>query len=214
MNPVTQKRYKKRRQNKTKAEYHQSLKNEHFSPVYFHGAAVIDVDEALQLKQKEYSSHSFNIEHKVFFLEQHDTSSKVVFPFHGVGLSHFNKNEQIKESVIQETEGYKELNSNLKKIWSFDKLEKNWDGYGAMPFSKELIFRVQAFLKKLPVQPEVFPTGRESIQLEYGHENGGYLEFEIYLDRIDMYQDLRGEELEDENISEDRMLELIEKFHA
>jgi hypothetical protein len=42
-------------------------------------------------------------------------------------------------------------------------------------------------IKSLYRQPDVFPTGRQSIQFEYEKENGEYLEFEIFHDHIDIF---------------------------
>lgn len=58
-------------------------------------------------------------------------------------------------------------------------MQDNWNGYGAKQFSKNLITRLSKIISILDTQPEIFPTGAQSIQLEYENDNA-YLEFEIY----------------------------------
>lgn len=58
-------------------------------------------------------------------------------------------------------------------------LEDGWNGYGAKKFSSELIDFVREILDCLPIQPEIFPTANDSIQLEYHKDNDSYLEFEV-----------------------------------
>ncbi|KJE25644.1 hypothetical protein LG52_3208 [Geobacillus kaustophilus] len=36
-------------------------------------------------------------------------------------------------------------------------------------------------------QPKLFPTARDSIQLEFEKENGDYLEFELFENKIDVF---------------------------
>lgn len=72
-----------------------------------------------------------------------------------------------------------EIAKNLKLLESFANLEKGWNGYDAEPISRDLVSKVQSIVCQLQTQPEIFPTGRKSIQLEYENEEG-YLEFEIF----------------------------------
>ena len=72
--------------------------------------------------------------------------------------------------------------SNMNKLSEISKLQSNWNGNGALPFSKALIDKVRSILLTLPIQPEVFPTADNSIQLEYDGKNKSYLEFQIYED--------------------------------
>ena len=78
------------------------------------------------------------------------------------------------------------FNDNMKTLSMIESLEENWNGYGAPPFQKELIDKVKCIIKNLDEQPEIFPTGRGTIQLEYNSKDESYLEFEIYLDRASM----------------------------
>ena len=72
-----------------------------------------------------------------------------------------------------------ELTHNLDKLRHISMLEYNWDGYGAEPFSAELILQAKNLLRELHIQPEIFPTAASTIQLEYEKDNGDYLEFQL-----------------------------------
>ncbi|MCJ7651727.1 MAG: hypothetical protein MUP85_24240 [Candidatus Lokiarchaeota archaeon] len=76
---------------------------------------------------------------------------------------------------------------NLNKIEKIAKYNDNWDGYGAKKFSNELIQKVKNILfdKKLKIQPSVFPTLRESIQLEFTIKKY-FFEIEVSIDKIEM----------------------------
>ena len=80
----------------------------------------------------------------------------------------------------------KEVDSRVEDmLCSFDRLRRisglgnNWNGDGAGPFDAKLVESVKNIIPKLIVQPEIFPTGRGSIQLEYNGINESYLEIEI-----------------------------------
>ena len=66
------------------------------------------------------------------------------------------------------------------------------------------------------MQPDIFPTACDSIQLEYNFSDGRYLEFEVLDDQIEVYLIKKdGEEiemvLEDEYMEE--MNRLVEQFY-
>lgn len=86
---------------------------------------------------------------------------------------------------------------NIQLLEEYRLLEADWNGYGAPPLSGELVDKCIGIVKELKVQPDVYPTGRDSIHFEYDVENGGYMEFELFLDRIEFYA-----ELEEETINE------------
>lgn len=70
--------------------------------------------------------------------------------------------------------------SNLDKMDEIAALEYDWNGYGAQKFSNELIEKCKSILCALPVYPQIYPTGRQSIQFQYELEDRSYLEFEIF----------------------------------
>ena len=77
-----------------------------------------------------------------------------------------------------------ELTSNLERLEDIARLDSDWDGYGAKPFTRTLIADVRNIIPYLSEQPEIFPTGRSSIQLEYHLPNESYLEFEVFEDKV------------------------------
>lgn len=96
-----------------------------------------------------------------------------------------------------------DLFNNLKKLDEFSKLETGWNCYDAKPIPKELIKQTKTVIKDLTVQPDIFPTARESIQIEFDNEDD-YLEFEIFRgDKVVMYQEKDGNEVEKEIQCED-----------
>lgn len=73
-----------------------------------------------------------------------------------------------------------EKEENKQQIKDISSLEDNWNGYGAKQFSNTIISSAEKIIDILTWQPEVFPTGRESIQFEYEKDNGDYLELELF----------------------------------
>lgn len=72
-----------------------------------------------------------------------------------------------------------QLQENLNKLEEIQKFPDNWNGNNADAFSDSLISKVKDILLEISIQPEVFQTAADSIQLEYEGENGSYLEFQI-----------------------------------
>jgi len=102
---------------------------------------------------------------------------------------------------------------NLTKLHEYSQLEKNWDSEGAKPFAKKLINYAWEIIIKLDIQPEIFPTMRESIQLEYEKDNGDYLEFEIYEDRIEVFEIIAKSEKEYNISVTDDLNDIVNEFH-
>lgn len=71
------------------------------------------------------------------------------------------------------------INENLKKLDHISALNDNWDGYGAEPLPERLIISAGELIRKLRIQPEIFPTADGTIQIEYEKDNGDYLEFQF-----------------------------------
>ena len=69
-----------------------------------------------------------------------------------------------------------EAKRKLKQIAS---LGDNWNGNGAEAFSKGHIRLLDSIIDGLKYTPEVFPTGCNTIQLEYDKVNGDHLEIEV-----------------------------------
>ena len=71
------------------------------------------------------------------------------------------------------------LQNNLKKIDAISNLKTNWNGNGANAFKTELIDKIRRIISALYIQPDIFPTPADSIQLEYDGPDDSYLEIEI-----------------------------------
>lgn len=68
---------------------------------------------------------------------------------------------------------------NVKKLETIAMLQDNWNANGAKAFSDSLISKVRNIIVFLEIQPELFPTACESLQLEYDKQDGTHMEIEI-----------------------------------
>lgn len=68
---------------------------------------------------------------------------------------------------------------NLKKLEAIALLQDNWNANGAKAFSTSLISKVRNIIIFLKIQPEIFPTACESLQLEYDKQDGSHMEIEL-----------------------------------
>ena len=94
------------------------------------------------------------------------------------GYNVYGNNNLVIENVVMNEEKM----NNLKKLDGIAALPNNWNGKGAETFDKRLISRVRGLITALEIQPEIFPTACDSIQMEYDKEDGSYLEIEINLE--------------------------------
>lgn len=112
--------------------------------------------------------------------------------------------------------GSEQLTHSLQRIEDISKLQNNWDGFDAEPFSNNLIAEVISIVTSLKIQPQIFPTAQSSIQLEYENSNGDYLEFEIFEDgsikQFSMLIDGTCNTIE--KISRIDIIESIDKFYG
>lgn len=78
------------------------------------------------------------------------------------------------------------IKDNRQKLSKIEKLNRNWNGYGAKAFTKGVIKKVNKMLDKIIVQPKIFPTPNNSIQFEYYDRKdlSKYLEFDISYHKI------------------------------
>jgi len=110
----------------------------------------------------------------------------------------------------------RKMERNLQIIEDFLALEENWNGNQAPPFNKTLIDTTQKIIKNITQQqPDIFPTARKSIQLEYEKDNEDYLEFEVFEDSIMVFRIIGDEEEEYEIAIDDfqKINEIIGDFH-
>jgi len=68
---------------------------------------------------------------------------------------------------------------NLDKLYAIGTLEHDWNGNGAPALPRELIDKVRSILSELVIQPEIFPTALQTIQLEYDNSRKDHMEIEI-----------------------------------
>ncbi len=93
-------------------------------------------------------------------------------------------------------------------------LDNDWNGYGAQKFDKDFVDSVRELVYTLNRVPKIFPTGRNSIQLEYKRENGNYIEFEIFPDNtVSVLTEKNGKENE-LDIQVEQLRETLDNFYA
>ena len=103
----------------------------------------------------------------------------------------------------------------LAKIDEIAKLEENWNGYGSMPISNNVIRNLKTVLDCLPFEPNLFPTGRNSVQMEYfANIDKDGVEIEIFND-FASYDLIRNGDyiIEDETITIEDAVALLLDFY-
>lgn len=107
--------------------------------------------------------------------------------------------------------------ANLQKLNEIGKLPENWNENGALKFSTEIIQKCKNIINSLQKQPEIFPTGANSIQMEYEKESGEYLEFNVYSEHTEVFEINALEQENEFSIFEDEIenvKELVRSFYA
>lgn len=113
-------------------------------------------------------------------------------------------------------------NIDLCKIQSYETLNRiaslrdNRNQYGAKRFSKELVEYVRTIIDKLGSQPDIFPTARNSIQLEYEKIGDFYLEFEIFgKNNIKMFSILKkSNKTITKKITDKELIEVVKRYYG
>jgi hypothetical protein len=72
---------------------------------------------------------------------------------------------------------------NLDKLQSMKDFKYDWNGNGGLPFTSDAISLFISIINGVYVQPELSPTGRNSLVIQY-EVNDIYLAFEIFVDKI------------------------------
>ncbi|WP_445381586.1 hypothetical protein [Robiginitalea sp. IMCC43444] len=104
------------------------------------------------------------------------------------------------------------IKRNVDTLDEFLGFPENWNGHHGEKFSAPLIGRVKSLVQELKFQPEIFPTGRGSIQLEYDH-NENYLEIEIFENQVQVLIERNDVEIEKE-IAFNQIDQEIENFFS
>lgn len=107
------------------------------------------------------------------------------------------------------------LQESYNRISEIRDLPDNWNENGASKFSNEILDTLKQIVESLKMQPEIFPTARDSIQLEYENENGDYLEFELFEGgRLKKFFCSHDDKTETKDIPIGLMNEEVDKFYA
>lgn len=103
-----------------------------------------------------------------------------------------------------------------EKLELIKKLKDNWNGYGAKPINKIILDYTEKLLDNILVQPKIFPTAANSIQLEYYDKNNqdNCLIIELRENDINIFNNITNESLffSYENFIE-KVNESIEEFY-
>lgn len=108
------------------------------------------------------------------------------------------------------------LSRNFNKLKTIRGLKEGWfngELGNENVFSDNLVNRVATILSKLKNQPEVFPTGANTIQIEFEKSNGDYLEFEFFEDgKISKFY-LNSIKSYSRNVSEKNIFKSVKEFY-
>lgn len=89
-----------------------------------------------------------------------------------------------------------QLKNNKSRLRSFKDLRRGWNGYNGNPIDESIITIVENLLTALDYQPQIFPTGRGTLQLEWFLDENNQIEIEISKEIAYLYQVKNGEEKE------------------
>lgn len=128
--------------------------------------------------------------------------------------TYFSKSTQNESASRPSDSGGNALQRNIVKVSSFASLPHNWNYNGAEKISQDVIQNATELLKHLRIQPQIFPTGRNSIQFEYEKKDGDYLEFEIYADKIVCYFEFEKDSKEFKISNNDSANTMVKLFYA
>lgn len=73
---------------------------------------------------------------------------------------------------------------NLDRLYNISLLEDGWNGYGSKKINEISIEVSKNIIKNISFQPIIYPTGRDSIQMQFELKDRSYLEFEIFQEKI------------------------------
>lgn len=82
---------------------------------------------------------------------------------------------------------------NLKKLDCMSAFQENWNGVGGQAFSSASIRIFRDIIENVCKQPNIAPTGRDSLLLQYELDDRSMLAFEVRENRIEMVCVPRGD---------------------
>lgn len=88
------------------------------------------------------------------------------------------------------------LQEGIDKIKSFLEMEPGWNGYDAEPIRQDVADNAIRFINELNELPEIFPTGRNSIQFEHFINDDNLVEIEVFADHFECFSITDGMENE------------------
>ena len=75
---------------------------------------------------------------------------------------------------------------NLRKLDFMSEFQENWNGSGGQAFSKTSIRIFRDIIEHVCKQPNIAPTGRDSLLMQYELDDRSMLAFEVRENRIEM----------------------------
>jgi|GEM_PF-3643397 len=96
-----------------------------------------------------------------------------------------NVGDVMDKSQTTNDENWVNKNKSLRILSDIQGLKKNWDGYGAESIPADVILLARSIVVALNHQPEIYPTKRRTVQMQYELRDRSYLELEIYADKIE-----------------------------
>lgn len=106
-----------------------------------------------------------------------------------------------------------QLKLNKRKLHEFKRFGNDWNGYNGQTFDDKLLALVENIISELDYQPQIFPTGRGTIQIEKFVDDNNFIEIEISENEIFAYQIKNGIEIEKE-ITQGEINTLIAELYA
>mgnify|MGYP003653924619 CR=1 FL=1 len=91
-----------------------------------------------------------------------------------------------------------QLKLNKRKLNSLKQLQNGWNGYNGEAIEDSLISNIEDLISTLDYQPQIFPTGRGTIQIEKHLNDKNLVEIEISSNEVFVYQLKNGVETEKE----------------
>lgn len=102
---------------------------------------------------------------------------------------------------------------NLEKIKKMSLFKADWNGNDSLPFTIDAISIFERVIRHLPVQPEIAPTGRNSLLLQYERKDGDMLLFELKENNAEMAFISKGDftKAQCENIDNDVVNTIVKR---